>query len=114
MLTKDTIPVKNKVLLRNLVATLDKKYGDLYLPQAYDKNASMGVAQIEKMGSTAGIDTGLKVGDYVLYDYFAVYQDYPEYVLIDVKNIIVQLTKEEADNYTNNSVIWTEEELKHV
>lgn len=103
------IPVKNKVLLKKLVNTLDKKYGDLYIPQKYSLNESLGIAQIVRMGSTAGKNSGLKSNDYVLYDYFAVYADNPEYVLIDVSNIILQLTEDEAYNYVNNSVIQKKE-----
>ena len=49
--------------------------------------------------------SGLKENDYVLYDYFAVYQNFPDYVLIDVENIILQVTEEEANEYIDSYVI---------
>lgn len=46
MIDKDTKPVGTTILLKKLVNTLDKKYGNILIPQSYAKNASLGIAQI--------------------------------------------------------------------
>ena len=98
-------PVGEMVLLKKLVPTLDKKYGDIFIPHTSDKNCSMGVAEIVDMGDKAKQATGLNNGDFVLYDYYSVFSNNPEYVVTRAENLIVRLTKEEAENYTNNYVI---------
>jgi co-chaperonin GroES (HSP10) len=98
-------PIGDKILLRKLIPTLDKRYGNIILPQSYEKNASLGVAQIVDLGKQAVEKSGLKKDDYVLYDYYSVYQNNPEYVITKVENIILQIEKVEADNYLETHVI---------
>lgn len=100
-------PCGDKVLLKKLVNTLNKKYGNILIPQEINKNQSFGVAQVIDLGSSKSIkDSGLKTGDYVLYDYFSVYNDNPEYVITKIENIILQITKEEALNFKDGYNIW--------
>ena len=101
----NTIPGKNIVLLKKLVCKLDKKYGNIILPHTYAKNASLGVAQVVKLGITAKEETGLNEGDYVLYDYYSVFQDTDDYVITKFENIILQLTYDEAQEYASSYVI---------
>lgn len=101
----NTKPVGDIVLLKKLVPTLDKKYGDIFIPHTSDKNCSMGVAEIVNMGDKAKQATGLNIGDLVLYDYYSVFENYPVYVVTRAENLIAKLTEEEANNYTNNYVI---------
>ena len=100
-----TKPVGDIVLLKKLVPTLDKKYGDIFIPHSSDKNCSMGVAEIVDMGDKAKQATGLNKGDYVLYDYYSVFGNNKDYVVTRAENLIARITKEEADNYTKNYVI---------
>ena len=65
----------------------------------------MGIAEILDLGNKAKEETNLSIGNYVLYDYYSVYEDNPIYVITKAENIIVVLTKEEADNYVKNYVI---------
>lgn len=95
-----------KVLLKKCVKTLNKKYGNIILPHDVDKNSSLGVAIIGDLGSEAKKQTQLNVGDYVLYDYYSVFENNDVYVITNAENIIVRLTKEEADNYINNYVLY--------
>ena len=98
-------PIGNKVLLKKLVKKLDKKYGDIIIPHSVGQNCSLGVAEILDLGNKAKEETNLSIGNYVLYDYYSVYEDKPIYVITNAENIIVVLTKEEADNYVKNNVI---------
>lgn len=98
-------PLGKKILLRKLVKTLDKKYGDILIPHSTNQNNSMGVAEIVNMGNQAERESGLSVGDFVLYDYYSAYGNYPVYVITNWQNIIVQLTKQEADKYVSSYVI---------
>lgn len=103
---ENMIPVGTRVLLRKLVHTLDKKYGNIILPQSVSLNSSLGLAQIVKLGTHKEIElSGLKIGDYVLYDYFSVFENNQELVLTNVENIILRLTKEEADTFLEGYVI---------
>ena len=79
-INEKTKPVGEIVLLKKLVPTLDKKYGDIFIPHTSDKNLQMGVAQIVDMGDKAKETTGLNIGDYVFYDYYSAFgkQDMPK------------------------------------
>lgn len=100
-------PCGDKVLLKKLVNTLNKKYGDILIPQEIMKNQSFGVAEVIDLGSSESIkDSGLRIGDFVLYDYYSVYNDNPEYVITRIENIILQLSKEEAEKYKTGYNIW--------
>ena len=101
---KNAKPLGELVLLKKLVKTLDKKYGDILLPQSVSKNASLGIAQIIDLGDKAK-ELGLAINNYVLYDYYSVFENNPEYVLTRAENIILKLTDTEKDNYINNYVI---------
>jgi co-chaperonin GroES (HSP10) len=104
-INEKTKPVGEIVLLKKLVPTLDKKYGDIFIPHTSDKNLSMGVAQIVDMGDKAKETTGLNIGDYVFYDYYSAFGNYPEYVVTKAENLIARLTEEEAKYYANNHLI---------
>ena len=105
MVYSDTMkPLGDKVLLKKLVCTLDKRYGNIVLPQSFAKNASFGVAQVISMGPDTK-ESGLEINDYVLYDYYSVYHNNNDIVLTKIENVILKITKEEADNYINNYVI---------
>ena len=101
---KNAKPLSDLVLLKKLVKTLDKKYGDIFIPQSVSKNASLGVAQVIDLGNKAK-ELGINVNDYVLYDYYSVFENNPEYVLTKAENIILKITDTEKDNYINNCVI---------
>lgn len=97
----------DKVVLKKLINTLNKKYGDILIPHDVAKNMSFGVAEVIDLGSSESIkDSGLKIGDYVLYDYYSVYNDNKEYVITKIENIILQLTEEEAIKYKTGYNIW--------
>lgn len=95
-----------KVLLKKCVKTLHKKYGNIILPHDTDKNNSLGIAIVQDLGIEAKNQTGLIQGDYVLYDYYSVFENNDVYVITNSENIIVKLTKQEADNYINNYVLY--------
>ena len=97
-------PIGEMVLLKKLVSTLDKKYGNILIPHSYAKNASLGIAQIIDLGDIAK-ETGLHINDYVLYDYYSVFENNQDYVITKVENIIVILDETEKNNYINNYVI---------
>ena len=100
-------PCGDKVLLKKLINTLNKKYGDILIPQDVGKNMSFGVAEVIDLGSSESIkDSGLNIGDFVLYDYYSVYNDNKEYVITKIENIILQLTREEAIKYQTGYNIW--------
>ena len=98
-------PIGQRVLLKKLVKTMDKKYGDILIPHTINKNMSMGIAQVIDLGKEAKQETNLNKLDYVLYDYYSAFGNNPIYILTNAENIILQLTKEEADKYINNFVI---------
>lgn len=100
-------PCGDKVLLKKLINTLNKKYGDILIPQDVGKNMSFGVAKVIDLGTSESIqDSGLKIGDYVLYDFYSVFNDNPEYVITKIENIILQITEKEAIKYQNSYNIW--------
>ena len=97
-------PVGDTVVLKKLVPTLDKRYGNIILPHSINKNESMGVAKVIDMGKKA-YETGLKKDDYVLYDYYSVYENKMDYVITRVENIILIIDEEQAKEIVNSHVI---------
>ena len=39
----------------------------------------------------------MEINDYVMYDYYSVFEDGPEYVITRSENIFMKVTKEEAE-----------------
>jgi co-chaperonin GroES (HSP10) len=103
-------PIGDKLLLKKLLPTMDKRFGDILIPQSVQKNNTLGVAEIIDLGEIAK-ETGLKIGDFVLYDYFSVYHNNMDFVITKAENIILCLTKEEAEDYATNAVIKIGKEM---
>lgn len=90
-------PVGKMVLLRKLKASLERHYGDIIVPYLKNKNSAIGVAQIVKLGNKITEEDGIHENDYVMYDYYSVFEDGPEYVITRSENIFMKVTKEEAE-----------------
>lgn len=98
--------IGKNVLIKKLVNTLDKKYGDIFIPQSINKNQAFGIGQVLELGKDQEIiESGVKVGDYILYDYFSVYHDNPDIVVTKVENIILILSEEEKNIMLSNCVL---------
>ena len=90
-------PTTDKVLLQKIVNKGNKKYGDIIIPHEVSQNSSLGVAKVIDLGTSDSIkDSGIKIGDYVLYDYYSAYKDNKEYIITKIENIILQLSEFEA------------------
>lgn len=92
----DVTPVGNMVLLKKLKPTLERHYGDIVVPYITNKNTAIGVAKIVKLGNKITNEDGINVDDYVMYDYYSVFEDGPEYVITRSENIFMKVTEEEA------------------
>ena len=68
----DVTPVGKMVLLKKLKSTL------------------------VKLGNKITNEDGINVDDYVMYDYYSVFEDGPEYVITRSENIFMKVTEEEA------------------
>ena len=84
------------VLLKKLKPTLERHYGDIVVPYITNKNTAIGVAKIVKLGNKITNEDGINVDDYVMYDYYSVFEDGPEYVITRSENIFMKVTEEEA------------------
>lgn len=105
----DDIDIKvvgDKILLKKCVKIMHKKYGNIILPHDVNKNSSLCVATVYKLGAQAEKNTKLNIGDYVLYDYYSAYENNDVYVITNSENVIVRLTQQEANNYINNYVLY--------
>ena len=94
---ESVIPVGKMVLLHKVKASLDRHYGDLVIPYLKNKNTAIGVAKVIQLGSKITYEDGIHVDDYVMYDYYSVFEDGPEYVITRSENIFMKITKEEAE-----------------
>lgn len=92
----DVTPVGKMVLLKKLKSTLERHYGDIVVPYITNKNTAIGVAKIVKLGNKITNEDGINVDDYVMYDYYSVFKDGPEYVITRSENIFMKVTEEEA------------------
>jgi effector-binding domain-containing protein len=67
--------------------------GNDYIPQSF--------AKISKKAKNA---LGININDYVLYDYYSVFDDKGKNVLTKYENIIMQMTEEEANKFLNGEL----------
>jgi hypothetical protein len=65
----------------------------------------LNVAKIIGIGDEAKEQSGLQIGDYVLFDHYSAYGHNSNVVIVNWENIIFQLTEEEAKKYQEQYVI---------
>ena len=98
-------PVGNCVLIKKLMEDGLRKSHDLYIPQSKKfENNKIGVGKILDLSKKAKEETGIKKGDYVLYDYYSSHNDASINVLVDYENVLIVLTKEETDKFLNGTL----------
>lgn len=84
--------------------TLRKSHG-LYIPEtAKFKNNKIGVGKIINIGSSAKSETNLNENDYVLYDYYSVFNDFGKFVITKYENIIMKMEENEAYKFLNGEI----------
>lgn len=84
----------------------EHKVGDIFIPDSKKYlNDKIGVGKIIEMGKIAEKESNLKVGDYVLYDFFSIFADCKPNVLINYENIFLQLNEEEAKEFLNGNLL---------
>ena len=89
-------PIGKMVLLKKVKASLERHYGNIIVPYLKNKNTAIGVARIVKLGPKITEQDGLHENDYVMYDYYSVFNDGPEYVITRSENIFMKITEQEA------------------
>lgn len=105
-------PFGTRVLLRKLRASLERSSDGIIIPESVNSNCSLGVAQVVELGDADQVrDSCLEVGDYVLYDYWSVYNDQTQHVITNVQNIVMKLTPEEASEYASGHDIFANTRL---
>lgn len=98
-------PVGNCVLIKKLMEDGLRKSHDLYIPQSKKfENNKIGVGKVLDLSKKAKSETGIKVGDYVLYDYYSAHNDAAINVLVDYENILMILSKNETDKFLNGTL----------
>lgn len=80
-------------------ADLRKSHG-LYVPESSNfKNNKIGIGKIIDISKKAKDELKIDINDYVLYDYFSVFDDKGKYVLTKYENIIMKLDEDEANRF---------------
>ena len=98
-------PVGNCVLIKKLTEDGLRKSHDLYIPQSKKfENNKIGVGKVLNLSKKAKEETGVKAGDYVLYDYYSAFNDAAINVLVNYENLLIVLSKEEAKAFLNGSL----------
>lgn len=93
------------VLIEKLTEDCLRKSHGLYIPDpAKFKNNKIGVGKIIDLGKKAKENLGIDINDYVLYDYFSVFDDKGMCVLTKYENIIMQLSEDEAYKFLNGEL----------
>lgn len=92
----DVTPIGKMVLLKKIKPGLERHYGDIIVPYIKNKNTAIGVAKVVKLGNRITNEDGISVDDYVMYDYYSVFEDGPEYVITKSENIFMKVTEKEA------------------
>ena len=82
-----------------------RQEGGIYIPTtAKFENCRIGVGKIVKMNEKTMKDTGLKIGDYVMYDYHGAHNPKDKHVITNAENIFMQLTEKEASEFLNGGL----------
>ena len=98
-------PVGDCVLIKKLTEDCLRKSHGLYIPQTKKfENNKIGVGEVLDLSKKAEKETGVKVGDYVLYDYYSAHNDDAINILTNYENLLMVLSKEEADAFLNGSL----------
>lgn len=98
-------PVGNCVLIKKINEPSLRKSHDLYIPQSKKfENNKIGVGEILDLSKTAEEKTGLKKGNFVLYDYYSAHDDNAINILTNYENIMMILTKNEVDLFLNGTL----------
>ena len=92
--------VGEKVLIRKM-----KNWNDIFdydgvfiVGSQKDKNTIMGCGQVLDVTPETTEKYGVQKGDYVLYDYWSAFGDYKDSIITNAENLIVKITKEEAES----------------
>jgi len=98
-------PVGECVLIEKLTEDCLRKSHGLFIPDpAKFKNNKMGVGKVIGISKKAKNALGININDYVLYDYYSVFDDKGKNVLTKYENIIMQMTEEEANKFLNGEL----------
>ena len=98
-------PVGNCVLIEKMTENELRKSHGLFIPQVKKlENNKIGVGKVLDLSKTAEEKTGVKPGDYVLYDYYSAFNDQSINILTNYENIIMIVSKKEADEFLNGTL----------
>ena len=98
-------PIGNCILIKKLnEAGLRKSHG-LYIPEVKKfENNKIGVGKVLDLSKTSSEKTGIKKGDFVLYDYYSAFDDNSINILTNYENVFMVLTKDEANAFLNGEL----------
>lgn len=98
-------PIGEKVLIKKLKKDDFKFVGGIYCPESKEhQNAKIGCGQIIDIGEEAKTKYFLNVGDYVLYDYYSAFGDWPNNIITNGENVIAVLDESEVDPFLNGEL----------
>jgi len=97
--------LEKKVLLRKLKNDDLKCEDGIYIPKSEKyKNETIGLGEVLGIGDETAKETGINVGDYVMYDYYSAHGDWEENVITNSENILIKMSKEEAYEFLKGSL----------
>ena len=97
--------IGEKVLIEKLQKGDLRQIDGIYIPDSKEyKNSKIGVGRIIGIGNDAKEKYSVNVGDYVLYDYYSAHGDWPDKIITNGENIILQLEEDEAMKFLNSSL----------
>ena len=98
-------PVGNCVLIKKMLENEFRKSHDLFIPQSKKfENNKIGIGKVLGISKIAEEKTGVKTGNYVLYDYYSAFDDSSINILTNYENLIMVVTEEEAKLFLNGSL----------
>jgi co-chaperonin GroES (HSP10) len=102
----DELTVVHSHILIEKISNYETKAGDIIIPESEKyANNKLGCGKILEIGSKAMLETNLKVGDFVLYDYYSGHGCNGKHVIVKYDSIIFQLTEEDTNNYLNSNLL---------
>ncbi len=93
------------VLIQKLENDDLRKEGGIYIPRSTEyENCRIGVGKILEISESQSEETGLKVGDFVMYDYHGAHNPKDENVITDIENVFMKVTEDEAKAFLNGGL----------
>lgn len=103
-----------KIAIKKHEVYHERNVGGIFIPKSFDGATRLTKGEIISIGEEAAEETGLKIGDNVLYDHFSVFYDTHPVVITNYENIIFQLDEKQEYKELKNHIKFVAESFENI